>query len=1351
MNHFKKQLFMKISKWFYPLSICLVFSFFTAQSQTLSPIFTLKRTTGEQFMNVLDFDSDGIKDLIVGHYSGNRIDFYKNTGTSYVLFTSLIGTPSFAYSGWAYDNTNTFLQDFDGDGRKDLLINFNDAGWCTTNSMRIYWGVNTATLFDATVFTVVHSCPCCYPIVTDFNGDNRKDIVIEDPFGNNIVYRNNGTRVFTNVGTYVTPRDVQNISLDFNNDGKEDMVAIDAGFSPSALGGMYVWRGNGDGTFQTPLIFEGAGETPIADILKVNNRSVAYNTSRNNGKTLYVRNNSGLDSCQILGTNAFLIGNLDYNNDGFLDLVVVSDTLTTKKNVTVHIANSSGSFCSPNQAISIVKAKNYAFNYASLSPQGKVHLFATSPTNDSIFIFEPILCVPPSVSLTASSTNLCSNATLTATTAQLNVQYKWSKDGVLLTGQTGAALQVSQIGSYSVKVTNLSGCDTTLTKVFVLDNSCRCRDSLALIDFYNATGGPNWTRRDNWLTSSPISTWYGIQTDANGCVTCIDLDGNPTCTAGGNGNNLVGRIPSSLDSLKNLKGLFLSKNQLNDTIPNLILPELQFLWLDNNIIGGTIPNFNLQNLQTLILSENFLTGTIPNFNLPKLSFLSLQINRLTGAIPNFNLPNLRYLYLNGNQLSGSVPNFNLPNLERFAASTNLLTVIPSFNLLSSIQFLDLASNRILGTIPNFSMLTLKILSLSQNKLDGAIPNFNLPNLEILALSNNQLTGTVPNFNLPNLQVLHFYQNRIDSCPRFTDLPSIQPDAANATRGLRSNGNKLTFDDILPNIRFATSATFIYTTQDSIFKDTTYNAIAGGPLSINLNIDDTVTTNVYKWYKNNVLYRTVNGVNKLIFNTLQVSDAGVYRCEVSNPNAPLLTLYSRRATVTVTCIASNNSRNAAICAGQTYTLPSGRIVSLSGIYRDTLRNVLGCDSIITVTLSINQPSSTSLSKSICSGRTYTLPSGRIVSVAGIYKDTLKNVSGCDSTVITTTLSINNPSSTPLSKSICFGQTYTLSSGRIVSLAGTYRDTLRNVAGCDSVITTTLSVNQVSSIPLSKSICFGQTYTLPSGRIVSLSGIYRDTFRNASGCDSIIATTLSVNQSSSTPLSKSICVGGTYTLPKGRIVSVAGVYRDTFKNSSGCDSLIIITTLTISNTAPKALNDTYTLLQGQSSIDMNVIANDIVRQLGVVSPLQLPSRGQLEYIGNGVFRYTAPNVTSAGTITYIYRVCDNACPNLCDSATVSVTLSQNIGRNIPVGITPNGDGANDVLDFNDLGINTTQYPDNEITIVNRWSQIVFQTKQYDNNWAGNNQDGKPLPAGTYYYIFRLNLADGKIITGDITIVR
>ncbi|MFY9158217.1 putative Ig domain-containing protein [Aquirufa ecclesiirivi] len=71
-------------------------------------------------------------------------------------------------------------------------------------------------------------------------------------------------------------------------------------------------------------------------------------------------------------------------------------------------------------------------------------------------------------------------------------------------------------------------------------------------------------------------------------------------------------------------------------------------------------------------------------------------------------------------------------------------------------------------------------------------------------------------------------------------------------------------------------------------------------------------------------------------------------------------------------------------------------------------------------------------------------------------------------------------------------------------------------------------------------------------------------------------------------------------------------------------------------------------------------------------------------------------------------------------------------VPQGLSPNGDGKNDKLIIPGiLGFK------NSLTIFNRWGEIVYETKDYKNDWGGesNNvfilKDGL-LPDGVYYYI-------------------
>jgi len=105
-------------------------------------------------------------------------------------------------------------------------------------------------------------------------------------------------------------------------------------------------------------------------------------------------------------------------------------------------------------------------------------------------------------------------------------------------------------------------------------------DRGALSVLYQATGGANWTRSDNWLTDAPLSAWYGVTTDAGGRVTELRL---PNI-------GLSGPIPD-LSALTNLTRLYLGSNQLSRTIPSKLgdLANLEVLMLAGNQLSGCAP------------------------------------------------------------------------------------------------------------------------------------------------------------------------------------------------------------------------------------------------------------------------------------------------------------------------------------------------------------------------------------------------------------------------------------------------------------------------------------------------------------------------------------------------------------------------------------------------------------------------------------------------------------------------------------------------------------------------------------------------------------------------------------------
>ncbi len=181
-------------------------------------------------------------------------------------------------------------------------------------------------------------------------------------------------------------------------------------------------------------------------------------------------------------------------------------------------------------------------------------------------------------------------------------------------------------------------------------------DSLALVDLYNSTNGPNWSNNTNWLSSSPINTWYGVTIGANRVVKLILYN-----------NNLTGTIPISIGNMTNLVNLLLDNNNLSGSIPDSItnLINLTYLYLYNNQLTGGLPLQigKLNMLQDLRINNNLFNAALPSsmVNLTVLQTLWIQNNSFTS------LPNLSTTPISNINISNNVFNFvdifpNLANL-----------------------------------------------------------------------------------------------------------------------------------------------------------------------------------------------------------------------------------------------------------------------------------------------------------------------------------------------------------------------------------------------------------------------------------------------------------------------------------------------------------------------------------------------------------------------------------------------------------------------------------------------------------------------------------------------------------------
>ncbi|MCG6186811.1 M6 family metalloprotease domain-containing protein [Maribellus maritimus] len=243
-------------------------------------------------------------------------------------------------------------------------------------------------------------------------------------------------------------------------------------------------------------------------------------------------------------------------------------------------------------------------------------------------------------------------------------------------------------------------------------------------------------------------------------------------------------------------------------------------------------------------------------------------------------------------------------------------------------------------------------------------------------------------------------------------------------------------------------------------------------------------------------------------------------------------------------------NKIICRGESYSVGNA-VYSQAGVYTQTLTNQYGCDSVVTLSLDVANPVEVTLNQSICEGESVRVGENSY-SESGNYVNILTSAAGCDSTV-TLNLQVNPESDTLLVRTICEGDSVVLGSD-VFTETGVYSSLLKNVWGCDSLVTLDLTVNPSYSLMTGETICEGDT-VWQGGVPYFESGIYAETYSTQLGCDSSFVFELRVNPAYDTLLEIALCEGESYQMGN-TVYDETGVYSEMFTSTSGCDSVVTL---------------------------------------------------------------------------------------------------------------------------------------------------------------------------------------------------
>jgi len=516
-------------------------------------------------------------------------------------------------------------------------------------------------------------------------------------------------------------------------------------------------------------------------------------------------------------------------------------------------------------------------------------------------------------------------------------------------------------------------------------------------------------------------------------------------------------------------------------------------------------------------------------------------------------------------------------------------------------------------------------------------------------------------------------------------------------------------------------------------------------------------------------------------------------------------------VLTTCVESINNQNISICQGDSVLL-GGNYQNISGTYNDTISggNTFGCDSIIVTNLTVNPVPTTPQTFAICQGDSILL-GGNYQNTAGTYYDTLQTSLSCDS-IVTTTLVVSPVPTTNQNLSICAGDSILLG-GNYQNTAGTYNDTLQTVLGCDSIITTVLTINPVPTTNQNFSICQGDSILL-GGSYQSSAGTYNDTLQTVFGCDSILQNILIINPTQTINQSATICQGDSILLG-GSYQTNAGSYNDTLQNINGCDSILITSLMVNPKPSSPIISGNDSICKGDS-----LFLTATGSGTGIINWYSDNQGNNIIVTGNSL----TIGQLLGGTYVYYFNETLNGCSSNIDSIIVYVreviaqTSPSPTSGTSPLNVqffnnsvnansyfwdfgtgdtsivfepnhTYNIEGSYDVMliatdgicydtiivTINVLGTSTLIIPtiftpngdnNNDIftvkseniiaitgKIFNRWGQLLYEWDNINGGWNGRTDAGVEVPDGTYFFIIEAEGSDNKkyLEKGTLTLIR
>jgi len=369
-------------------------------------------------------------------------------------------------------------------------------------------------------------------------------------------------------------------------------------------------------------------------------------------------------------------------------------------------------------------------------------------------------------------------------------------------------------------------------------------------------------------------------------------------------------------------------------------------------------------------------------------------------------------------------------------------------------------------------------------------------------------------------------------------------------------------------------------------------------------------------------------------------------------------------VTVKTLAlpvSYSELNAQVCPGKLFNY-QGVNMTIGQMYTFTLNNYLGCDSLVTVSVSALPPVTSSFEAKVCQGQSFQYE-GVSLAIGQTQTFSLKTPQGCDS-LVTVSVSALTASTGSLNVSVCEGGQF-LYQGTSLAPGETRNFILTNYLGCDSVVTVSVNAIPPPATSFVAKVCPGEFYQY-EGVNLAVGQSQAFVLKTAEGCDSIVTVSVSALPATSGSINPQVCQGGSFTY-QGTIIPAGQTRIFTLTNYLGCDSV-----LTVNVTALPPLT---------SSLNVKVCTGDTYIYQGVVLAVGQSQAFTLSTQGgcDSVVTVTVGELQATQSTVNV---------SVCENETYNFNGNVLLPNSVNVFTVPNWQGCDSVITVNVASRKTSQ---------------------------------------------------------------